>query len=559
MLHLRMNMPFVLMAFYGSLMILLVLFFRGMLKNRLPKFVFPVLWCVVLLRLLVPFSLSSPLTLKATAGFLPFSYVSFNSGAEYMEEEVTYMTPTPLSGTGDKPLIGDLQSSEEIGTVVVQDVETAYEGGAGGDSFFSAPYSGFGPVFRLLPYLYYIGIFTVAGIFLLQKCFYAKRLKNRLLIEHNETINQILREMNMGHILVFTNDEIASPLVCGLITPKIYLPTRMEFQNAGLLRHIFTHEIMHIKRRDNWVKLIMLVALVLHWYNPLVWLMGRYLSSDLETACDEAVLGKYKDEDERKGYAFSLLAMAVTGNRTTMLYSAFSKTEVERRIQNILRYKKTSVFLLASAVLFLVCSTTVFATAIQAPFSSCLTSYCSSSNSRWGARIYLTRDIALGKNHQKRAEEVVFDVLRTDVADDPERIEDRIRERLAEEFHVEKSAFRIDISLLYTEEERKAEWESYGIIEQEDGWFSYHGEQVRVFKDPSGFIMSREEGTVDIIIQRSRYGELEQVLVLREGDSEFDRRSAEIERERGRRGEAFGVINNEAVQPVEDVGVSEYR
>mgnify|MGYP002508254758 FL=1 len=66
MLHFRMNMPFYLMAFYGSVMIAAVLLLRALLKNKLPKFVFPALWGVVLLRLLVPFSLSSPLSLSMT-------------------------------------------------------------------------------------------------------------------------------------------------------------------------------------------------------------------------------------------------------------------------------------------------------------------------------------------------------------------------------------------------------------------------------------------------------------------------------------------------------------
>lgn len=64
MLHFEMNMPFILMSFYGSVMILVVLLFRTLLKKKLPKFVFPVIWCVILLRLLIPFSVSSPLTIR---------------------------------------------------------------------------------------------------------------------------------------------------------------------------------------------------------------------------------------------------------------------------------------------------------------------------------------------------------------------------------------------------------------------------------------------------------------------------------------------------------------
>lgn len=552
MLHFTMNMPFLLMAFYGSLMILIVLLFRLLFKNRLPKFVFPVLWCVVLLRLLVPFSLSSPLTIKAVANipwFIPPGFIGI------MSENTTVTEDTAAEAVEGMLFSGMKGEEPQAQAAVAEDAYVSYGGGYGGgfgQNFFREDFG------LLISVLYYGGIVVMLAVLLVQKYCYAKKLKNCLLIEHNETINTMLRGMDMGHILVFTNDEIASPFVCGLFSPKIYLPTRMDFQNVEMLRHIFTHETMHIKRKDNWVKMVMLAALVLHWFNPLVWIMCKCLSSDLETACDEAVLGQYEDEEERKRYAFSLLDMAVSGSRTTMLYSAFSKTEVEKRIKSVLHYKKASAFVIAMSVLFLACSTTVFATGVQAPFSDYLTSYCASSNSRWGVRVELTRNIALGKDPQKRAEDVIFDILREDTTNDPELIEDKIRDALAEEFRVEKSAFRFNISLVFTEEERKAEWESWGLIEDEHGYFLYQGEPVRVMVDEKGgFYMSREEGTVDISVERSRYGEITDVVVLREGDSEFDRRSEEIEREQSKRkvdaGRAEGsaetaVIENTAVQ-----------
>lgn len=139
-----------------------------------------------------------------------------------------------------------------------------------------------GHTFLLL--IYVIGFVLTAGILLWQRYLYSKKLHSSLLVEHNETINELLREMNMGHILVYTNDEIASPLTCGLLAPRIYLPTRMDFQSRELLRHILLHETMHIKRKDNWVKVFMLAALVINWFNPLVWLMSKCFVSDLESA-----------------------------------------------------------------------------------------------------------------------------------------------------------------------------------------------------------------------------------------------------------------------------------
>ena len=79
MLHFGMNMPYYLMMLYGSMMIVMVLILRMLFRNRLPKFVFPVLWCVVLLRFVIPFSVSSPLSLPMPGNVLSPIQVSYSS------------------------------------------------------------------------------------------------------------------------------------------------------------------------------------------------------------------------------------------------------------------------------------------------------------------------------------------------------------------------------------------------------------------------------------------------------------------------------------------------
>lgn len=251
----------------------------------------------------------------------------------------------------------------------------------------------------------------------------------------------------------------------------------------------------------------MLIALCLNWFNPLVWLMAKCLARDLETACDEAVLRQYDNEEARKSYAFSLLAMAITGNRTTLLYSAFSKTEVERRIQSILHYRKASALLLTAAVLFMTCSTVAFATCAQAPFSPYLTSTCASDSSRWGVKVYTTRDLTLGKNAQKRAEDIVFDVLRTDTDSDPIRMDQQLRTALADEFHVEKSAFRTNFFLCLSAEELEKEYAEWELTRDESGFYLYQGEPIRIFVDDmAGRHYSRSDGVVDVTVERDRFG-----------------------------------------------------
>ena len=476
MFNLKMNMPFYLMVFYGSIMVFAVLVLRGLLKNKLPKFVFPILWSVILLRLLVPFSLSSPLSMKVPefAFDYPFETVITQDTA------VTEVIPA------DAP-------SQEVEFDSRTEHGTATEAVIAQESTFHIAYSDYELRNLCIPFAvfaYFAGILVTAGVLLAQKYGYSKHLKNSLLVEHNETINTLLRDMDMGHILVFTNDAIASPLVCGLFAPRIYLPTRMDFGSTELLRHILCHETMHIRRKDNWLKFIMLITLCVHWFNPLVWLMSKYLASDLEMACDEAVLRLYdhknETEETKKSYAFSLLAMAISGNRPTLLYSAFSKTEVEKRIQNVLHYQKASALLLAFSIFLVLGGSVAFATGGQAPFYPDITPFCYSDSCRWGVCASLTRDASLGKNAQDRAEKVIFDIMRSDTTNNPDILEEQIVTALSREFHVEKSAFALDISLCLDDEVLYAEYEKWGLVrkdEQNDMSLQYNGETIRTYSD----------------------------------------------------------------------------
>lgn len=520
MLNFKMNMPFYLMVLYGSIMMLAVLLLRGLLKNKLPKFVFPILWSVIILRLLVPFSLSSPLSMKVPEFSMDFS-IGYHETAT-TTVALTEDSPAPAS-IAEALLTGTADTAQYAENTAV---ETTY---AMAHSDYAADH-----LYRGFLFIFFAGIAATASILLSQKYRYTKQLKNSLLIEHNETINALLRDMDMGHILVFTNDNIASPLVCGLLAPRIYLPTRMDFTNTEFLRHILCHETMHIRRRDNWIKWAMLIAVCVHWFNPLVWIMSKCLASDLETACDEAVLRLYNDDEARKSYAFSLLSMAVTGSRQTLLYSAFSKTEVEKRIQNIVHYKKSPVLLLAFAICLVLSSSVVFATGGQAPFSPYLSAFCASDSCRWGVKAYLTRGVSLGKNAQNRAEQIIFDIMDNDSTNDPDILENRIKAALSDEFHVEPGAFSLDFSLCLDHEELIREYAEWGLTledQQNNTSLRYNGETIRTYSDEMiGRYYSQQEGAVDITVVRSRLGDITSVTVYHEGDTEFDRRTQDIER-----------------------------
>ena len=135
---------------------------------------------------------------------------------------------------------------------------------------------------------------------------------------------------------IYISDKIKTPAVYGIIKPKIILPTEYD---ANKLNFIWMHENAHIKRKDNFVRLLAFIVVCLHWFNPFAWLLLKMLYSDIELACDESVLSKCT-EAERKEYAYTLLS---TAKKTNVFAASFEGSKIRIRIENILSYKKISV------------------------------------------------------------------------------------------------------------------------------------------------------------------------------------------------------------------------
>lgn len=512
MVHLTMDMPFYLMSLYGSIMIIIVLLLRVFVRNKLPKFAFPALWCMVVLRLLIPFSISSPIS----APVPQWQYV-------FAEREEQYA----LADNKDQYLRGISNEWNIVSETVVTNFDTGgtiMEGVGSVRDFYYMPDP------RLLLYAFIgMGAAVTAAVLLLQKYRCTHQLKGSLLLEHNEVINHVLHEISADHVPVYSNDEIASPMVWGIFNPRIYLPTGMDFQNKELLKHILLHEAAHIRRKDNLLKAVMSAALCLNWYNPLIWLMAKKFSSDLEAACDESVL-KRTGTDLRQSYAGSLLAMAIAGSKSSLHYSAFSRTEVERRIRDVLSYKKMTALPLILSTLLLTGSITAFAAGVQSPFSTSLSSFCASSSCRWGVKAQLTRNISVGENKKERADNAIFKGLDYGQTNDPIIIEKNVLTALAEEFGVEKSAFQLTLSLCPDEEETDKEYADNGITVSREGFYFFRGEKIRFFTDE--MLDSRQvwqEGSVDISVVRDRLGNMITVKAYHKGDSEFDQRTDGIQ------------------------------
>lgn len=167
-----------------------------------------------------------------------------------------------------------------------------------------------------------------------------------------------LREAVRVENRVFESDKISAPFLFGFFAPKIYLPRYICDESRAA---VIAHEEMHIRRGDNWFKLVAYFILALHWYNPLLWIGYYLMCRDIEIACDEAVVRRL-DKQGRANYSLALLACEKYSRFHAGCPIAFGEINVRKRILNVLNYKKPVIWLTAFsivAVIFLgACLTT---------------------------------------------------------------------------------------------------------------------------------------------------------------------------------------------------------
>lgn len=312
------------MSFLGTVIILLIVVLRAVLINRLPKKTFLILWWIALIRLLVPFSIKSVTSIYS---LLQSIYSDINPVK-------TAQTTTFLPIHGNMPEIAN-----GLSEAMVQRTESI--------SILS--------VIWLAGLLLCFGFFAVSYI----KCY--REFRFSLPVE-----NDILEAWKEKHPLkrslsIRQTETIAAPLSYGVIRPVILMPKNTEWKNIYQLRYVLEHEYVHIRRLDMLTKLIMIAAVCIHWFNPLVWVMYILFNRDLELSCDETVVRRF-GMDIKSVYATALISMEEKKSGLTPLCNSFSKNAIEERIRAIMKIKKTSKFAVIISAVLVICVTGGFAT-----------------------------------------------------------------------------------------------------------------------------------------------------------------------------------------------------
>ena len=283
----------------ASWLVLVVLALRLVLK-RAPKWVNVLLWGMVALRLMLPFSIESALSLIPSA--------------ETLSPEVVQFDPAPT-----------ITSSVEF-------IDNAVNPSLS-ESFAAAPSASANPLYvwtYLAGWVWLIGLAAMLAYALVSYLRLRRRVSASIPLREN----------------IYVCDEVPSPFILGIVHPRIYLPSALDEAQRG---RVLSHERAHLARRDHWWKPLGFALLAVYWFNPLLWLAYTLLCRDIELACDERVLCGM-DAGQVKDYSSALLACSVPRRMLAACPLAFGEVGVGARVKNALRYKKPAFWVVAASV-----------------------------------------------------------------------------------------------------------------------------------------------------------------------------------------------------------------
>lgn len=315
------------MSLSGAVMILAIVVIRALAINKLPKKAFLVLWGIVTVRLLVPYSLRST--------FSVYSMLEL---------------PTPVAKE-----IKDISAIQFMPTAPSNNViPSPALSAANTTAIFIDPWMA----------AWLIGMLACALFFAMAYLKCHKEFKASLPVDNEYTKHWLSEHLLYRTIEIRQSGRISAPLTYGVFRPVILIPKTADWDNSDTLKYVLAHEYVHICRLDAVTKLVLTVALCVHWFNPAVWVMYILANRDIELSCDETVIRQF-GERTKSAYAMALIRMEETRNGLTPLCNNFSKNAIEERIVAIMKIKKISLVTLVVTVALIFGVTTAFATSAK--------------------------------------------------------------------------------------------------------------------------------------------------------------------------------------------------
>ncbi|MEY8391554.1 M56 family metallopeptidase [Lachnospiraceae bacterium 45-W7] len=345
------------MSISSSILIILTIILRFFAINRLPKKVFVLLWNIVILRLLVPF-------------YLPIRYGITSPMEKMMDSSVSHYNVV------NRPVITGISKDPIDDTVTLS-----------------------------LSGVTWTTIVWVAGMVILLVVFGVLYWKEYQKIqaglpvskETDHYFRSVAAVPNRVKFLV--SDRITTPLTLGVLSPKIIFPKIFKLSDNTKIKYVLTHELIHIKRLDTLWKIVILIVVSVHWFNPFVWIMYGLFNRDVELSCDEKVITLF-GETTKKEYVMTLVDLAEKQSCWSFISNGFGKNAIQERVVAIMKFKKATCISIGCMVFLLAGAITVFA---QNDFKATVNDISVTSE---------VRSTEGNKNHVEKAESIHGEYLK---------------------------------------------------------------------------------------------------------------------------------------------------
>ena len=287
------------MSISAGWLVLVIVVLRILLKKA-PKWIFVLLWGMVALRLVCPFTFESMLSLIPSA--------------QTVSPEIM-LDPSPEISTGIQAF------NDAVNPIISQ-------------SFAPQPAASANPLQIWIPVLVNIWLLGIAAMLVYALVSYLR-------------LRRLVGTAVKYRDNIFRSENVSMPFVLGVVKPRIYLPFKMGMED---LEMVVSHEQAHIRRKDHWWKPLGFLLLALHWFNPLMWLAYILLCRDIEFACDEKVI-KELDNVQKADYTQALLACSIGRKQIAPCPLAFGEVGVKERVRSVMNYKKPAFWIIVAALI----------------------------------------------------------------------------------------------------------------------------------------------------------------------------------------------------------------
>lgn len=303
------------MSITAGWLIMAVLCVR-LLFLKVSKRVNCLLWGIVAIRLICPFSIESPFSIVPSAEPIKSSTVVEGKVQNYIPSIDSRLT---IVENTINPMLTETFAYHELGSVAPLQIVT-----------------------------YVAGLVWGGGMVLL--IIWAIGSAGKL--------HKLVREAVPVRNNIYICDAVKSPFILGIVRPRVYLPSALS---GAQMPYILAHESAHLQRKDHWWKALGYLLLCIYWFHPLCWLSYSLFCKDIELACDEKA-AKDMTFQEKKEYSKVLLSCARPRSLIMVCPLAFGEVGVRERVKSVLRYKKPALWVLAAAAVVLVILAVCFLT-----------------------------------------------------------------------------------------------------------------------------------------------------------------------------------------------------